>query len=344
MSGTELKPQPTNDEPVLSETPHAATSSIRAESPQDESAVKDGSDSGNLATLARRITRRTTDALVIVIVGFGLYSVGDQVAEWWKSPDVEVIPPADIDLGNVSWDLTGTGVELKFGDQPLVVSRSETHGSAVEARDHLIRNCLKWSEAADTVDGVRPIREQRLIQLLSAHAPVLEHEDIRIYAFNAPQIVAIGIRKVPQQAGEPVDVVACWSVLIPEAGNQWGLLAFRPAESTSGVAGVDLKIPAGSRSSVSIGQPGNSYVLGFDGEGSTQDWADDIHAQLERQGYVQVVRRAPSDDALAIRWVSQHDESKPAVDLLVEARVDGSHHGLLTVTPPQQDNQPSNDP
>lgn len=292
---------------------------------------------GAYARLARRLARRTTDVIVIALVGMGLYNVGDQLTAWWHAEPPEAERAAALAPTIPDWDFNAAAIQLRFGQQPLVISRETFQGSAELAYHKLTNTCLQLAASATyapvTESSAVPVDERRLIQLLEAHPAQTTAESVRVYHIRVPQVTGIAVREI-EYDGVVHKRVGCWASLLPGSDDAWTLVAFYPSRAESTLSGVAVDLPPGASHSVSIGQPERLTMLAFDGTGPLEAWRDHFDRQLSELGYQRLHERNHSDRGLAIRWSRPNDdEVKSTIDLMIHTDAQGRYRGMLTVTP-----------
>lgn len=303
-----------------------------------------------LASLARRISSRTSDLLAIAIVVVASLTLGRQVLEWWHAE-----PPAAMDLGpmenvGTEWGSHAQPVLLNFGDSPVSLTRQvfldSSSQTALEAVRQRCQEALIKSGSPHT--SIDAAERDQLLELSKLTPDMEQPGDWGLYTLGSGLATVVGVKNFPAAAGKtdrtsPPESqrVLCWGLVFPGVDrDSWIAWTFvrrtDPVSSRPGVSpdNFDLNqvsLPAGSYRTVVMQETGQGGLLGFQGEDVDNGWQRHFTQWFEGHGW----KPAGGGKSPGAGWTGRFarrepgNESDSTIDVQFHPQAKGPVAGLI---------------
>jgi len=304
--------------------------------------------------LAKRIARRTTDVLVILLLGISLVSIGGKLRDWWqdaRGPGVHPKLAADQWLGHsLPWGVDGRPVAIDFGSNPYTVERQTLRGTAAEASQTLMARCRWHSAHAEAPTTAANKNESVLLKTLADQRPVANGGDWRLYRIDYPTRMFVGVRRChtrPQNPPDgsrqkPTDRVVSWGILFPFRDQQWTTFLFHPVRGSAEFDMPQFELPESARQLMSIRSETAGAVVAFAGTGPLGDWQTHFESWFaERQG-VKFRDWTTDKQCCTARFGLEQDTGSLWIDVLFSNTNSNRLSGVLMATRQASDQQRGN--
>jgi hypothetical protein len=295
-----------------------------------------------LDSLARKITRRTTDLIVIGFIVIGGLTVAQRLLVWWKTDPAETLADPEIVFSRAAlapWGAGPQGVAIDLAGKPLTLLRRTFEGTHAEAAGFLRRECRETVAAGEvTLPELTP-EETRLTETLRKHPPVEADPAGRwaLHEIGAPLSMTLGVRRA--DAPGTVDRVVCWGLLLPLAERSWSILQIMPRPTRGAEQVVDpLPLPAGVQPGLAVRDELGGQVVTFSGVGPVDVWRRHFDQLATMRQWVAAVEWSIQPEAASAAW-STPGPADARVDLRL-TRVDGGWTGLIHISPTRQKDHP----
>lgn len=304
--------------------------------------------------LAKQITRRTTDVLVILILGVGLLSVGGKLREWWQDDRGTGVHPklaADQWLGHsLPWGVDGKPVAVDFGSNPYTVERQTLRGTAAEASQALMDRCRRHTTAAAPPATAANKRETALLHRLADHQPIASGGDWRLYRIDYPTRMFVGVRSCRRRSANsrdgsrqnPVDRVVSWGILFPFKDQQWTSFLFHPVRGSAEFDMPQFELPESAKQVMSIRSDTAGAILAFAGRGSVGEWQTHFDTWFAAHQGVKFRDWSTDKQSCTARFGLEQDAGSLWIDVVFSITGSNRLNGLLMATRQTSEQQREN--
>ncbi|MFP6763909.1 MAG: hypothetical protein VB858_09830, partial [Planctomycetaceae bacterium] len=229
-----------------------------------------------MAAVARRIFRRTTDFLAIVIIAGGVFAVSGRLSNWWSTPAETVTGPGrivpEVVGSEVAWPEMDIPVGMHLGNFPVRVERLMIRGDRQTLDDTVLsrlRDTLN-SRLSQTLSSSSNSQfgsaAEQLEQLLTGIRATEEKSGIwKIYRLDEPgtpgfSAMFLGTRLHPADSSVPAtEQLITWAMAIPWRQTEWKVFFFE-----RNINHTDLIMtPPNSVLTMSLQEPSGTELTAF---------------------------------------------------------------------------------
>ena len=300
-------------------------------------------------SLARRLSRWTTNGLLTGILIVAALGFGRQVLTWWRvdspNPGRSVVP-AGLDDG--MGDPRQVHV-LDFGDQHWSIRRQEVTGRTDRAANALRQACREQIAAAHAPTDRPDANELRLLKTLGHQKPVAEAPgQWQIYSIDQGIPMVAGVRPTrgatPSGSGaqlaETIPRVVIWGVAVPIGPESWAIYLFEPAagvgRSLETAVQAAIPLPPDARRLLSVRAAGGGAVVAFTGPGRPEAYKQFYDRWFGERGWTSTSGGAAVGSAWAQRYVAPSDVAPTAVDVRLGLDRRGQCTGMVMTSAGRQ--------
>jgi hypothetical protein len=281
--------------------------------------------------LARRLTRRTIDLVVIaflIVVGL---SIGQQLIDWWRTDPNSTLPDlSGLAVNDLDWNRTP--VTLHFGNAPMSLERVPFHGDRKQLEEELTKI---GQSIVNTMDGSVSAMDEAEKEWLAAlnEAPPVFWDSTRGNVYRRfeplPSFVATRFLEPDNQdAGnqaEPVTQrIVGWGLAFPSSPVDWTIYVFHPDSATPAEKSALplLSLPEGGQNVTSLrGADGSRWQV-IQGRGHVAGWVQHFENQV---GTGTVVSRVVGDQTASLKY----RRDQVVTDVQIRTEPDGRLTGVL---------------
>ncbi len=314
---------------------------------------------------ASRIAGLATNVLasgLILILGV---AGGQQALRWWsavrptsatdswsQAMGSPVIGPASAERPRPTAGRTPSARRhhLTFGDDALLATRTELHGSVPQVLTQLRDDCRSIAQRIERVRRSPGPAERHLLARIRHQKPVESTKRWRMYQIETPvpMVVTVLDQPAPLAADEvprrdiapPESRVVSWGLALPAvadvaaASDRWTLFTLTAETPRPGSFALQrvLPVPPQCQRTMSLQSEAGALMVGFRGTGRLLAWRTYYDAQLAGPEWTPTSGWRHDGPIWQRSFVSQRD-GRLDVQLIDEA--DGLLSGLLMSAPPQ---------
>ena len=308
----------------------------------------------DFAWLSRLIARRTTDALVIVILGVGLLASGGKLIEWWQDdqgPNTHPGSAAQSLLGqSLPWGANGQPIAIDFGSSPYTVQRQTIRGEAAEASQSLLASCRWHSEHAPAPKHAATQRELALLSKLAKQKPIVGNNHWQLHRIDYPTQMFVGVRRCPlpthmdsaQASGTSTNRVVCWGILFPFADQHWTTFLFHPIYTSGEFDMPQFELPESANPMMSLRSSTAGALTVFSGQGRMTSWQDHFQGWFTEQRGTMIRDWTTENQSCSARFALKHGATPLWIDVLFARTTGNQLRGLIMATRQTSDQQRGN--
>ncbi len=281
-------------------------------------------------SLARNMTRRAIDLLVIGFFGVVGLSVGSQLIEWWRT-DPESITSDLTGLAGVDLDWSRTPIAMQFGDASTSIERVPLQGDSDRLNDVLTKTAQSIVASSQLPAAPPTQAEREWLTALESAPPVLWDSTLgNVYLRDEPLPSFVATRFVDsadRKEGEPIQRVVGWGLAFPTARGQWTIYTFRPEATRAAAAppARDIPLPEKARRVTQLRGADGCQWLVFQGRDDLARWVQHFD---EAFGTKAVLTRTVGTQSASLKYRLRDT----IADVQMRRERDGSLTGVIWST------------
>lgn len=281
-------------------------------------------------SLARRMTRRAVDLLVIsflVVVGL---STGSQLVEWWRVDPASNTDPAVVNTVDLDWN--HTPVTLQFGNSATSLRRIPFLGGRKQLEEELTRLGQFIVTTTEVIPSIMDEAEQGWLEALQTARPVFwDSNQGNVYRRHEPLPSFVATRFVDPAGTAVTQRIVGWGLAFPASPGQWTIYVFHPDSVTSPKQHslATIVLPAGSRNITSLsGSDGCQWQV-IQGRGDLAGWVQHFDEQWGTE--CRVSRDVQADSANL-----KYRRTRVMTDVQIRREHDGRLTGVIWSAPEKE--------
>ncbi len=324
MSTNDALPLPAFARGSRSLTHPAPTSSTVDPAPQ-------GAVTAASPNLARRMTRRAIDLLVISFLIMVGLSTGQQLIEWWRVDPESTPEPPIVNTADLDWDRTP--VTIQFGSASTTLERIPFAGGPKQLDEELTRLGKAIVTSAEIIPSIMEDAERDWLEALQVAPPVFwDSTRGNVYRRQKPLPSFVATRFTEQGGNDLITQrIVGWGLAFPTAPGEWTIYVFHPKSAKSAQSDplTKIELPKGAQNITSLGGSDGCQWRVIQGRGDLAGWVQHFEEQF---GTGALVSRDVGENSANLKYRRERVLS----DVQIRCEHDGRLTGVIWSAPERE--------